>query len=135
MRSDLNDSAKVVSTTGFLLRMHMHLIALIAGLICCLAVALDAFQTIILPRRPAGRLRITRAFFILTWTPWRALAPRIGNMKAREQAYSVYGPLSLLLLLFVWALLLLGVCAVLLCYGVAVCGRDARDGGELVRAL
>jgi len=85
----------------------MHLIALIAGLICCLAVALDAFQTIILPRRPAGRLRITRAFFILTWTPWRALAPRIGNMKAREQAYSVYGPLSLLLLLFVWALLLL----------------------------
>jgi hypothetical protein len=107
MRSDLNDSAKVVSTKGLLLRMHMHLIALIAGLICCLAVALDAFQTIILPRRPAGRLRITRAFFILTWTPWRALAPRIGNMKAREQAYSVYGPLSLLLLLVLWALLLL----------------------------
>jgi hypothetical protein len=85
----------------------MHLIALIAGMICCMAVALDAFQTIILPRRPAGRLRITRAFFILTWAPWRALAPRIGNMKTREQAYSVYGPLSLLLLLLVWALLLL----------------------------
>jgi ion channel len=85
----------------------MHLIALIAGLICCLAVALDAFQTIILPRRPAGRLRITRAFFILTWTPWRALAPRIRNAKAREQVYSVYGPLSLLLLLLVWAMLLL----------------------------
>jgi hypothetical protein len=76
-------------------------------LICCMAVALDAFQTIILPRRPAGRLRITRAFIILTWTPWRALAPRIGNMKTREQAYSVYGPLSLLLLLVLWALLLL----------------------------
>src|ERR1700729_3986934 len=87
--------------------MEMHLIALIAGMICCMAVALDAFQTIILPRRPAGRLRITRAFFILTWAPWRALAPRIGNMKTREQAYSVYGPLSLLLLLLVWALLLL----------------------------
>ena len=84
----------------------MHLIALIAGLICCLAVALDAFQTIILPRRPAGRFRITRAFVILTWTPWRVLAPRIGNAKAREQLYSVYGPLSLLLLLALWALLL-----------------------------
>ena len=105
----------------------MHLIALIAGLICCLAVALDAFQTIILPRRPAGRLRITRLFFILTWTPWRALAPRIGNMKAREQAYSVYGPLSLLLLLVVvGAAAAGGVCAVLLCDGVAVCGCDAR---------
>ncbi len=85
----------------------MHISALIAGLICCLAVALDAFQTIILPRRPAGRLRITRAFFILTWAPWKALAPRIGNAKTREQVYSVYGPLSLLLLLVLWALLLL----------------------------
>ena len=84
----------------------MYLVASIAGMICCLAVALDAFQTIILPRRPAGRLRITRFFFIATWTPWKALAPRIGNMKAREQAYSVYGPLSLLLLLALWALLL-----------------------------
>jgi hypothetical protein len=85
----------------------MHIAALIAGLMCCLAVALDAFQTIILPRRPAGRLRITRLFFIVTWTPWRELAPRIKNMKTREQVYSVYGPLSLLLLLLVWAVLLL----------------------------
>jgi hypothetical protein len=85
----------------------MHLFALIAGMICCLAVALDAFQTIILPRRPAGRLRITRAFFILTWWPWARLTPHIGSKKAQEQAYSVYGPLSLLLLLGLWALLLL----------------------------
>jgi hypothetical protein len=85
----------------------MQIIALIAGMICCLGVALDAFQTIILPRRPAGRFRITRLFFILTWTPWAALAPRIGNTRVREQAYSVYGPLSLLLLLVLWALLLL----------------------------
>src|ERR1700712_2698683 len=84
----------------------MHLLALIAGLICCLGVSLDAFQTIILPRRPAGRLRITRLFFILTWVPWRALAPRIANKKVREQVYSIYGPLSLLLLLGLWALLL-----------------------------
>ncbi len=84
----------------------MHLVALMAGMTCCLAVALDAFQTIILPRRPTGRLRITRLFFIVTWTPWKALVPRIGNQKAREQAYSVYGPLSLLLLLALWALLL-----------------------------
>ncbi len=84
----------------------MRLLALIAGLICCLGVALDAFQTIILPRRPAGRLRITQLFFILTWAPWRALAPRIGSKKVREQAYSIYGPLSLLMLLALWALLL-----------------------------
>jgi len=84
----------------------MHFAAFIVGLVFCLSVALDAFQTIILPRRPAGRLRITRMFFIVTWRPWATLAPLIGNKRIREQAYSIYGPLSLLLLLGLWAVLL-----------------------------
>lgn len=85
----------------------MHTIALIAGMFCCLGVALDAFQTIILPRRPTGRFQITRIFFAATWTPWVTIARATRNQKAREQIYSVYGPLSLLLLLFLWALLLI----------------------------
>jgi Ion channel len=84
----------------------MHIAAFIVGLIFCLSVALDAFQTIILPRRPAGRLRITRMFFLVTWRPWATLAPHIGNKRVREQVYSIYGPLSLLLLLGLWAVLL-----------------------------
>jgi hypothetical protein len=84
----------------------MHIAALILGFICCLGVALDAFQTIILPRRPTGHLRITRLFFILTWGPWSTLAPRISNKRVREQVYSIYGPLSLLLLLALWGVLL-----------------------------
>ena len=85
----------------------MHTAAFIAGMLCCLGVALDAFQTIILPRRPTGRLQITRIFFTATWTPWAAMGRRMRNQKAREQIYSVYGPLSLLLLLSLWALLLI----------------------------
>jgi hypothetical protein len=85
----------------------VHVAAFIAGLLCCLAVALDAFQTIILPRRPTGRFRITRLFFIATWPPWVLMAERARNKKMREQIYSVYGPLSLLLLLLLWALLLI----------------------------
>ncbi len=85
----------------------MHVAAFIAGLFCCLGVALDAFQTIILPRRPTGRLQITRLFFIATWAPWVMMAERARNTKVREQIYSVYGPLSLLLLLLLWALLLI----------------------------
>jgi hypothetical protein len=84
----------------------MRVAALVVGLFFCFGVALDAFQTIILPRRPAGRLRITRLFFIATWTPWVAVAERVKDQKARDQIYSIYGPLSLLLLLVVWALLL-----------------------------
>ncbi len=85
----------------------MHVAAFIAGLFCCLGVALDAFQTIILPRRPTGRLQITRIFFIATWRPWVMMAERARNTKVRDQIYSVYGPLSLLMLLLLWALLLI----------------------------
>ena len=84
----------------------MRVAALIAGLLFCLSAVLDAFQTIILPRRPVGRLRITKLFYIVTWTPWSAIARRTRNPKAREQIYSTFGPGSLLLLLIVWALLL-----------------------------
>ncbi len=85
----------------------MRYVALIGGLFCCLAVFIDAFQTIILPRRPSGRFRITRLFFIATWAPWAALAERTHNIKAREQIYSTYGPLSLLMLLLLWATMLI----------------------------
>jgi hypothetical protein len=85
----------------------VHVAAFIAGLFCCLGVALDAFQTIILPRRPTGRWQITRIFFVATWAPWVLMAERARNAKVREQIYSVYGPLSLLLLLLLWALLLI----------------------------
>jgi hypothetical protein len=70
-------------------------------------VALDAFQTIILPRRPTGRFQITRLFFVATWAPWVVMAERAANKKVREQIYSIYGPLSLLMLLLLWALLLI----------------------------
>ena len=85
----------------------MHVAAFIGGLFCCLGVALDAFQTIILPRRPTGRFQITRLFFIATWAPWVVMAEHARNKKVREQIYSIYGPLSLLLLLLLWALLLI----------------------------
>ena len=84
----------------------MHTIAFILGVLCCLGVALDAFQTIILPRRPKGRFRITRLFYIMTWKPWVYVGERTQNRNVREQIYSTFGPVSLLLLLVVWALLL-----------------------------
>ena len=84
----------------------MRIAALIAGLLFCLSAVLDAFQTIILPRRPTGRFRITRLFYIVTWSPWAAVARHTRNPKVREQIYSTFGPGSLLLLLIVWALVL-----------------------------
>jgi hypothetical protein len=84
----------------------MRIVALVAGLLCCLSVALDALQTIILPRRPKGRLRLTRVFYILTWRPLVAVAGWVKNSGARERIYGAYGPVSLLLLLGLWATML-----------------------------
>ena len=41
-----------------------------------------------------------------TWQPWRWIAGRVQTRSRRDQFYSVYGPSSLLVLFFVWALLL-----------------------------
>jgi hypothetical protein len=81
----------------------MRVFALIAGIFCLVIVLLDAFQTIILPRRAAGHLRLTRIFYILTWGPWSWFSRRLRNLRKRETALSFYGPLSLIFLLVVWA--------------------------------
>ncbi len=85
----------------------MHVVAMIAGIVCVLTVLLDAFQTIILPRRATGRVRLTRLFYIATWIPWRFIASRLHHPRKRETAFSFYGPLSLILLLALWAALIL----------------------------
>lgn len=76
---------------------------LTAGILCIVGVLFDAFQTIILPRRATGRFRLTQVFYTLTWTPWSFLTNRICSPKTRETAFSFYGPLSLIILLVVWA--------------------------------
>jgi len=81
----------------------MPILTLAAGMVCLFAVLLDAFQTIILPRRATGRFRLTRIFYLVTWRPWVFFARRIRDSRRRESAFSYYGPMSLIFLLAVWA--------------------------------
>ena len=81
----------------------MSTIAFIAGIVCLLAVLVDAFKTIILPRRATGRFRITRIFYIVTWHPWVWMTCLLKDTRQREAVFSYYGPLSLIFLLMVWA--------------------------------
>jgi len=67
------------------------------------AILLEAFETIVLPRRVTRRVRLTRLFYRVTWRPWAALARRLGSRARREAYLGFFGPLSLLLLLGVWA--------------------------------
>ncbi len=84
----------------------MRALSVLAGFLLLAIVLLDAFQSVILPRRPVGRFRITRLFFLSTWQPWRAVTGRLPSRVLRDQMYSIYGPLSLLVLFFVWGVLL-----------------------------
>ncbi len=78
-------------------------LSFVIGLVCIFSALLDAFQTVILPRRATGRFRLTRLFYVFTWTPWSAIAARIKDAKRRETAFSFYGPLSLVFLIVAWA--------------------------------
>ena len=69
-----------------------------------LSILFDAFEAVVLPRRVTRRLRLYRLFYRVTWIPWSALARRISFGKRREAFLSFFGPLSLLMLLCVWAL-------------------------------
>ena len=81
----------------------MHIFVLLLGLVLYAAVLLDSFQTIILPRRPVARFRLTKLFYVATWTPLTRIVHLIRDRRRRDQIYSYYGPLSLLLLFVVWA--------------------------------
>jgi hypothetical protein len=85
----------------------MHILVLWLGLFLYAAVLLDAFQTIILPRRPVARFRLTRLFYLATWIPVTRVVHLIRDHRRREQYYSYYGPLSLLMLFVMWAVSLL----------------------------
>ncbi|MFY9747974.1 MAG: potassium channel family protein [Acidobacteriaceae bacterium] len=81
----------------------MHPLPLILGIALIFSGLLDAFETVILPRRANGRFRFTRLFYIVTWRPWRWVARRVHHPRKRETMLSFYGPLSLVFLIAGWA--------------------------------
>src|SRR5271157_2395987 len=105
----------------------MRVFTLIAGIVCLLAVLLDAFQTIILPRRASGRFRLTRLFYAATWQPWVFLTRWLRDPRKRDFFYSYYGPMSLIFLLVLWAAVMV-VGFALIFYGLGSPFHDALQG-------
>src|SRR6185436_16763445 len=81
----------------------MRLIAVIPGLLLILIILWDAFETIVLPRRVTRRIRLTGLFYQSIWAPWAMLARSMSSAKSREKYLGFFGPLSLLMLLSMWA--------------------------------
>jgi Ion channel len=85
----------------------IKILAAVAGFILFFAILRDSFETIVLPRRVSRRFRLSRWFYLSTWTLWSTIARKIRPGNRREFYLSYYGPLSLLLLLVAWALVLI----------------------------
>jgi hypothetical protein len=105
----------------------MRVFTLIVGSVCLFSVLLDAFQTIILPRRASGRFRLTRLFYIATWRPWVFLTRWLHDLRKRDFCYSYYGPMSLIFLLVLWAAVMVFGFA-LIFYGLGSPFHDASQG-------
>ena len=105
------------------------LIFAVVGAVMIALVLWEAFETIILPRRVARSRRLTALFYRATWRPWAALARRIRDDQRRETYLSFFGPLSLLLLVGLWAVvLILGFTLLHWGLGTELTGPEGREG-------
>ena len=107
---------------------HVHISAIVFGIAIVWAVLLDAFETVVLPRRVLRNFRLTAYFYRRTWVPWRGIARRIKKLSRQQNFLGYFGPLSLILLLGVWASgLIFGFG--LIQYGIG--GHEQLDGERL----
>ena len=81
----------------------MAIVAALCGIILIVTVLWEGFETIILPRRVTRRFRLTRLFYHSTWRPLSTFVSSFVPVQDRENWLSYFGPLSILLLLGVWA--------------------------------
>jgi hypothetical protein len=104
----------------------MAWIGAIAAVVLVVVVLSDAFAAMILPRR-VTHVTLVRLFYRCTWTSWRAAARLIPPGRRRNAFLSVFGPLSLLVLITVWALgLIAGFALLHWSVGTAISGTEGN---------
>src|SRR2546421_4558209 len=97
------------------MRRILMLLWAVVGVVLIGVVLLDAFETIVLPRRATRRLRLARLVLRSLWWLWSG--PARGPWRSgehRETYLSFYGPSALFLLIGVWITGLIGGFAPLL---------------------
>ncbi|MGA7366279.1 MAG: potassium channel family protein [Candidatus Sulfotelmatobacter sp.] len=105
---------------------HGSIVAAIFGIVIIGVVLLDAFETVVLPRRVTRHFKLTAWFYRRTWIPWRGIARRIRTFSRQQSFLGYFGPLSLITLLVFWAVsLILGFALVQ--YGI---GEHEQLSGE-----
>ncbi len=78
-------------------------LSLVLGLLLWIGVMWDGFSTIVLPRTVAPMKRLSGRFYKRSWRFWSLIGRRIRTDERRLSFLAVYGPLSVMLLLVIWA--------------------------------
>ena len=78
-------------------------LSLALGLLIWVGVLWDGFATIVLPRTVVPMKRLSGRFYRLSWLFWSLLARRIRTDERRLAFLAIFGPLSVMLLLVIWA--------------------------------
>jgi hypothetical protein len=82
---------------------HISIPAIVFGLVIIVVVLLDAFETVVLPRRVTRQFRLTAWFYRRTWIPWKRIATHIRTPSRQQSFLGYFGPLSLIMLMAFWA--------------------------------
>jgi len=75
----------------------------VLGVALILVVLGDAFETIVLPRRVTRQISLARIYYQYSWLSWARIIRSLFSGKRQENYLSFYGPLSLIVLLMLWA--------------------------------
>lgn len=81
---------------------HGHIVGVVFGVAILWVVLLDAFETMVLPRRVLRNFKLTAYFYRRTWIPWRWFASKIRTASRQQNFLGYFGPLSLIVLLAFW---------------------------------
>lgn len=81
----------------------MPILLSIPGITLISLVLWEAFEVILLPRRVTRKYRFTRFYYRTVWRIWSGVFRSISRGGRQETFLSYFGPLSLLLLLSIWA--------------------------------
>ncbi len=105
----------------------MHWWASIAGIALIFIILMDAFETVVLPRRIKRSVRIASWFYKKTWRFWTRVGRYINSTNRREGFLAYFGPLSLIVLLGIWALgLIIGFACVQYGFGAHLSAANEK---------
>ena len=107
----------------------MGIIAVILGIVLIATVLWDALEMIILPRTVARRVGLSTLFIEIIWKGYRFVGKAISSKNPwRERLLGAFGPVSLLILIGIWAwLLILGFSLISWGFRVPLAGGDVNS--------